>query len=98
MTLTEKNTLLFVGGYFSLAFAVFQISGVFWPPNAIKYFGGPAELSQTLPVIYALLCLGVALIVAVFGIYAFSQNCMSWLKTIPKDSFRENKSTKKKCC
>jgi|WetSurMetagenome_2_1015567.scaffolds.fasta_scaffold195269_1 hypothetical protein len=86
MTLTEKNTLLLVGGYFSLAFAVFQISGVFWPPNVIKYFGGPAELSQTHPVIYALLCLGVALMVAVFGIYALSGagkiRTLPWLRTV----------------
>jgi len=71
-TLTEKNTLLLVGGYFSLAFAVFQISGVFWPPNAIKYLGGPAELSQTRPVIYTLICIVVAAIVAVLGLYALS--------------------------
>lgn len=71
-TLTENNTLLLVGGYFSLAFAVFQISAVFWPPNSIKYLGGPAELSQTRPGIYALLCIVVAAIVAVFGLYALS--------------------------
>jgi putative oxidoreductase len=68
----KKNTLLLGGGYFSLAFAVFQISGIFWPPQGIKYFGGPAELSQTQPVLYALLCIVVAAIVAVFGIYALS--------------------------
>jgi putative oxidoreductase len=71
-TSTERNTLLLVGGYFSLAFAAFQISAVFWSPNAIKYLGGPAELSKTRPVIYALLCIAVAAIVAVFGLYALS--------------------------
>ncbi len=71
-TSTERNTFLLVGGYFSLAFAAFQISGVFWSPNAIQYFGGPAELSKTKPVIYALLCLAVAAIVAVLGLYALS--------------------------
>lgn len=70
--MAERNTLLLVGGYFSLAFAAFQISGVFWPPNAIKYFGGPGELSKTQPVIYALLCIAVAAIVTVFGLYALS--------------------------
>jgi hypothetical protein len=70
--LTGKNTLLLVGGYFSLAFAVFQISGVLWPPAAIKYLGGPAELSQTRPVIYTLICIVVAAIVAVLGLYALS--------------------------
>jgi putative oxidoreductase len=71
-TLTAENTLLLAGGCFSLAFAVFQISAVFWPPNAIRYFGGAAELSQTRPVIYALLCIVVAAIVAVLGLYALS--------------------------
>jgi hypothetical protein len=63
-----RNTQLFVGGYFSLAFAMSQISGEFWPPDAIKCLGGPAELSQTRPVIYALLCIAVAAAVAVFGL------------------------------
>ncbi len=67
-----ENTPLLIGGYFSLAFAVFQISGVFWPPKAIKYLGGPADLSTTRPVIYALLCVVVAAGVAGFGLYALS--------------------------
>jgi hypothetical protein len=70
--LTKTNSLLLIGGCFSLAFAVFQFSGVFWPANAIKYFGGPDELSQTQPVIYALLCMVFAAIVAVIGLYALS--------------------------
>jgi hypothetical protein len=68
----SKNILLLIGGYFSLLFAVFQISGIFWPPKGIKYFGGPVELSQTRPVMYAILCLVVGAAVAVFGVYALS--------------------------
>ena len=71
-TATERNDLLLFGGYFSLAFAVFQISGVFWSPDAIRYFGGPAELSRTRPVVYSLLCIAAAAIVAVLGLYALS--------------------------
>lgn len=68
----KRNVLLLAGGYFSLAFAVFQISAIFWPPNVIRYFGGPAEMSVTKPVSYALLCIVVGLVVAVFGFYALS--------------------------
>lgn len=68
----ERNNLLVIGGYFSLAFAVFQFSGIWWPAKGIKYFGGPVELSQHRPVVYAVLCLVVAAIVAVLGLYALS--------------------------
>ena len=71
-TLMKKNILLQGGGYFSLAFAVFQISGPLWPPHVIKYFGGPGELSRTRPVDFALLCIVIAVIVAIFGLYALS--------------------------
>ena len=66
------NYLLLIGGYFSLAFAVVQISGIWWSPAAIRYLGGPAELSVKQPAVYALLCVGVAVIVAIFGLYALS--------------------------
>lgn len=68
----SKNTLLLLGGWFSLAFAVFQISGVFWPPKAIAYFGGPAQMSMNQPVLYAALCVVVGLFAAAFGFYALS--------------------------
>jgi hypothetical protein len=68
----KKNALLLVGGYFCLAFAAFQVSAVLWPPSAIKYFGGPAELSQTRPAIYIALCVGVAVVVAILGLYDLS--------------------------
>jgi putative oxidoreductase len=70
--LAKKNALLLGGAYFSLAFAAFQISGIFWPSHAIKYFGGPAELSEARPVLYAFLCIVVAAIAAIFGLYAMS--------------------------
>ncbi len=70
--LIQKNTMLVVGGWFSLAFAVFQISGIWWPASAIKWFGGPDQMSINRPVSYALLCLVVGLGVAVFGLYTLS--------------------------
>jgi hypothetical protein len=69
---TERNSLLLAGGCFSLAFAVFQVSAMFWPAGAIRYFGGPAELSQARPAVYASICVVVAVMVAVCGLYALS--------------------------
>ena len=66
------NYLLLAGGYFSLAFAAFQVSVIWWSPSAVRYFGGPAELSMERPILYAVLCLAVSEIVAVFGVYALS--------------------------
>ena len=66
------NYLLLAGGYFSLAFAAFQVSAIWWSPSAVRYFGGPAELSMERPILYAVLCLAVSEIVAVFGVYALS--------------------------
>jgi hypothetical protein len=67
-----ENPLLLAGGYFSLAFAAFQLTGVFWPPKAIRHLGGPAQLSIARPVLYALLCVIVAAAAAVFGLYDLS--------------------------
>lgn len=66
------NYPLLAGGYFSLAFSIFQISAIWWTPGVIRYFGGPANLSVQRPLTYAVLCIVVGLIVAVFGIYALS--------------------------
>jgi len=66
------NYALLGGGYFSLAFAVFQVTGIWWPSSAIRYLGGPAELSVQRPFLYAFLCLTIGAIVAVFGLYALS--------------------------
>jgi hypothetical protein len=66
------NYLLLVGGYFSLAFAVFQVAGIWWSAQAIKYLGGPAEMSVKRPTLYALVCVAVAVVAAIFGLYALS--------------------------
>jgi hypothetical protein len=70
--LPQRNVPLLIGGYFSLAFAVFQISAIWWPQPVLRYFGGPEQLSRQRPLAYALLCLGVGIAVAVFGVYALS--------------------------
>jgi putative oxidoreductase len=67
-----KRKSLLLGGYFSLTFSLFQLSGRFWPPDAIRYFGGPAELRVMQPVLYTFVCIIVAVIVAVLGLYALS--------------------------
>lgn len=67
-----SNRLLQGGGYFSLAFAVFQVTAIWWPASTIQYFGGPARLSVERPIIYAVLCLGAAAILVLFGLYALS--------------------------
>jgi len=69
---SQHNYWLLAGGYFSLAFAIFQLSAIWWKPGAIRYFGGPAKLSVERPLIYTALCVGFAIIVALFGIYALS--------------------------
>jgi putative oxidoreductase len=69
---TKSNKYLFFSGLFSLAFAIFQISGIFFPPDLIAYFGGPVELQAENPLLYALLCLFIGIIVATAGFYALS--------------------------
>ncbi len=66
------NYLLLIGGYFSLTFAAFQVSAIWWSPEVIEYFGGPADLKTFRPMGYAALCLAVAAIVGIFGLYALS--------------------------
>ncbi len=68
----KPNYLLILGGWFSLAFAIFQISAIWWPPDVLKYFGGPVTMQATRPGLYAVVCLVVGLIIAVCGIYALS--------------------------
>jgi hypothetical protein len=67
-----RNTMLVVGGCFSLAFALFQTSGIWWSPEAVKYLGGPAEMCATNRPLYAALCIIVAVGAAAFGFYALS--------------------------
>jgi len=66
------NYLLIAGGYFSLGFAAFQASAIGWPAWAVGYFGGPARLRVESPIRYAALCVAIAAIMAVFGLYALS--------------------------
>ncbi len=71
----QKNTFLVIGGWFSILFAAFQISGIWWPASGIKWFGGGdllAQMSQDRPFSYAALCLVIGLIAAGFGAYALS--------------------------
>jgi hypothetical protein len=66
------NYLLLAGGYFSLAFAIFQLSGIWWSASAVKYLGGPADMRVHRPATYGFLCLTVALGAAIFGLYSLS--------------------------
>jgi len=67
-----RNVMLIVGGCFSLVFAVFQASGIWWSPEAVKYLGGPAEMCASNRPLYAVLCVVVAAGAAAFGFYALS--------------------------
>lgn len=82
--LTRTNPFLFMGGLFSLAFALFQISGIFWSPEAITYFGGPGELSETRPVLYAVLCLAVGTMAGIAGVYALAGSERLRLPRLPR--------------
>ena len=44
---SNTNYYLICGGIFSLAFAIFQVSAIFWPPEFISYFGGPTKMQAT---------------------------------------------------
>lgn len=68
----RKNGYLIFGGWLSLAVAVVQLSGIFWPAGTIKFLGGPTELSQTQTGAYALLCIVCGALAAAFGFYALS--------------------------
>jgi hypothetical protein len=68
----RPNYALQIGGWFSLAFALLQLTGIWWPTSAVKYMGGPAEMKAQHPLQYAALCVALALAVALFGLYALS--------------------------
>ncbi len=68
----QSNFSLLAGGYFSLAFAVFQITAIWWSPGVISYMGGPAQMGVEEPFEYAVLCVLVAGMVGIFGLYALS--------------------------
>ena len=68
----NRNIYLLIGGLFSLAFAIFQISAIVWPPALLDYFGGPVKMQAEYPIIYISGCALVGAIVAVAGFYALS--------------------------
>ena len=68
----KPNTLLLIGGCFSLAFAVFQISAIWWPPDVMRYFGGPVTMQAARPGLYAAVCVVFGAVVGVCGLYALS--------------------------
>lgn len=66
------NPYLLIGGLFSMTFAVFQLSAIFWSDEVLKFFGGPVSMRAENLLMYVLACVVVAAIVALFGLYAFS--------------------------
>jgi putative oxidoreductase len=68
----NRNIYLLTGGLFSLAFAVFQVSAVFWPPEMLTFFGGPVEMQAENPLMYIFVCVVIGAIIAVAGLYALS--------------------------
>ena len=66
------NSWLVVGGWFSLAFAIFQLTGVFWSAKAIAYMGGPADLRVHRYAAYAALCVVFGVLAAGMGLFALS--------------------------
>lgn len=82
--LTRTNAPLFAGGLFSVAFALFQIGGIFWSPEAITYFGGPGELSEVRPVLYAALCLALGAMAGIAGVYALAGSGRLRLPRLPR--------------
>jgi len=67
-----KNPYLILGGLFSMTFAVFQISAIFWNDELLKFFGGPVTMRAESPLVYILACVFIGIVVALFGLYAFS--------------------------
>jgi NADH:ubiquinone oxidoreductase subunit 6 (subunit J) len=69
---SNRNIYLLIGGWFSLAFAVFQVSAIVWPPKLLKFFGGPVKMQAENPLMYISACILVGAIIAVAGFYALS--------------------------
>ena len=66
------NPYLLIGGAFSMAFALFQLSAIFWTQEILRYYGGPASMQSESPWLYIVLCIVVAALAALCGLYAFS--------------------------
>jgi hypothetical protein len=69
---SNTNYYLFCGGIFSTAFALFQLSAIFWPTELVAYFGGPKNMQSTNLFGYAALCILVGIMAATAGLYAIS--------------------------
>ena len=69
---SNKNVYLVIGGLFSLAFALFQVSAIVWTPTVLAYFGVPVKMQAENPLMYTLVCLFVGAIVVVASLYALS--------------------------
>jgi putative oxidoreductase len=68
----KGNIYLQIGGLFSLAFAVFQISAIFWSQELLIYFGGPVKMQAENPMVYIFVCVFVGALIAICGLYALS--------------------------
>jgi hypothetical protein len=69
---TKRNVYLLIGGMFSLTFAVFQISAIFWSRELLIYFGGPVKMQAENPILYFIVCVFVGALIAICGLYALS--------------------------
>jgi putative oxidoreductase len=68
----KANIYLQIGGIFSLTFAVFQVSAIFWSQELLVYFGGPVQMQAENPLLYIFACLFVGVLVVLCGLYALS--------------------------
>ena len=68
----NRNIYLLIGGWFSLLFSVFQVSAIVWPPELLKFFGGPVKMQAENPIMYISACVLVGAIIAIAGFYALS--------------------------
>ncbi len=71
-THVPRNYWLFGGGIFSLAFAVFQITAIWWNKDLLQWFGGPVPLMLEHFWKYVALCVIFGALVAGMGIYALA--------------------------
>jgi hypothetical protein len=68
----NKNIFLLIGGLFSLAFAIFQVSAIFWSSSLVRYFGGPLKMQLENPFMFICVCVLLGAIIAISGLYALS--------------------------
>ncbi len=71
-TSVYKNPYLIIGSLFSFAFALFQLSAIVWTPDQVRAFGGPVTMQAENFGLYAFLCVFIAALVAVAGLYALA--------------------------